>query len=291
MSWSTKSSTSQSTTKALGVGSETNRSPRNAFHSGPSDFFRGLLVRSFQERTTLRADPPWPLQMKAMCSQNTAGGGPARPRRVPGSCRGARAFDGSRRSRPSSRTARGSRSPPRGAGRGPRWPACGRRDSRHRPGAATATPYPRPARDRNRRGGAPQPSATARSIRSSSWCSVAASTRRGTRPLSPSALFPPPASTARPFSFNASDSRAISACAAASPGSGPPWRTPGRDAANASSAPCLATIRSFMIVRAIHPRALGRLNRAELATQPDPDLILMRRPQERLRSAASVAAC
>ena len=156
------------------------------------------LVRPFRERTTLRADPPWPLQMKAMCSQNTADGGPARPRRVPGSCRGARAFDGSRRSRPSSRTARGSRSPPRGAGRGPRCPACGRRDSRHRAGAATATPYPRPARDRNRRGRAPQPLATARSIRSSSWCLVATSTRRGIRPLSPTALFPPPASTARP---------------------------------------------------------------------------------------------
>ena len=36
---------------------------------------------------------------------------------------------------------------------------------------------------------------TARSIRSSSSCLVAASTRRGTRPLSPSALFPPRAST------------------------------------------------------------------------------------------------
>ena len=56
-----------------------------------------------------------------------------------------------------------------------------------------------------------------------------------------------------PISFNASDSRAISACAAASSGSAPPWRTPGRDAANASSAPCLATVRSFMIVERSTP--------------------------------------
>jgi hypothetical protein len=40
-----------------------------------------------------------------------------------------------------------------------------------------------------------------------------------------------------PISFSASESRAISAFAATSSGSAPPWRTPGRDDASASSAP------------------------------------------------------
>ena len=48
--------------------------------------------------------------------------------------------------------------------------------------------------------------------------------------------------------FSASESLAISALASTSSGSGPPWRTPGRDEASASSAPCLATSRTRMIV-------------------------------------------
>ena len=69
----------------------------------------------------------------------------------------------------------------------------------------------------------------------------------------PQRSFPSASINLTPISFNASDSRAISALAAASSGSGPPWRTPGRDDANASSAPCLATVRSFTIVERSTP--------------------------------------
>lgn len=53
--------------------------------------------------------------------------------------------------------------------------------------------------------------------------------------------FPSTSINRTPISFNASDRRAISALASASSGSWPPVLTPGRDAASASSAPCLAT--------------------------------------------------
>jgi hypothetical protein len=56
-----------------------------------------------------------------------------------------------------------------------------------------------------------------------------------------------------PISFSASESRAISALASASSGSPAPWRTPGRDEASASSAPCLATSRTRMIVERSTP--------------------------------------
>jgi len=69
----------------------------------------------------------------------------------------------------------------------------------------------------------------------------------------PQRSFPSASIKRTPISFNASDSRAISACAAASSGSTPPCRTPGRDAARASNAPCLATILSFMIVERSTP--------------------------------------
>jgi len=69
----------------------------------------------------------------------------------------------------------------------------------------------------------------------------------------PQRSFPSASINRTPISFNASDSRAISACAAASSGSGPSRRTPGRDAANASSAPSFATVRSFMIVERSTP--------------------------------------
>src|SRR3954453_20812359 len=61
--------------------------------------------------------------------------------------------------------------------------------------------------------------------------------------------FPSASINLTPISLIASESRAISAFAAASSGSGPwPALIPGLDCANASNAPCLATMRSFMIV-------------------------------------------
>jgi hypothetical protein len=69
----------------------------------------------------------------------------------------------------------------------------------------------------------------------------------------PQRSFPSASINRTPISFNASDKRAISAFAAASSGSAPPCRTPGRDAASASSAPCLATVRSFKIVERSTP--------------------------------------
>jgi hypothetical protein len=65
--------------------------------------------------------------------------------------------------------------------------------------------------------------------------------------------FPSASINRTPISFSASDSRAISTFAAASSGSGPPWRTPGLDAANASSAPCFPTDLSFTIVERSTP--------------------------------------
>jgi hypothetical protein len=65
--------------------------------------------------------------------------------------------------------------------------------------------------------------------------------------------FPSASINLTPISFSASESLAISARASASSGSGPPWRTPGRDAANASNAPCFATPRSFTIVERSTP--------------------------------------
>src|ERR1035438_185356 len=56
-----------------------------------------------------------------------------------------------------------------------------------------------------------------------------------------------------PISLIASESRAISALASTSSGSEAPWRTPGRDEASASSAPCLATSRTRMIVERSTP--------------------------------------
>lgn len=60
--------------------------------------------------------------------------------------------------------------------------------------------------------------------------------------------FPSASINRTPISFSASDRRAISARASASSGSTPPVLTRGFDAASASSAPCLATWRTRMIV-------------------------------------------
>ena len=65
--------------------------------------------------------------------------------------------------------------------------------------------------------------------------------------------FPSASINRTPISFSASDSLAISARASASSGSTPLGRTPGRDAAKASSAPCLATSRSFITVERSTP--------------------------------------
>src|SRR3954470_2949874 len=66
--------------------------------------------------------------------------------------------------------------------------------------------------------------------------------------------FPSASINLTPISFSASESRAISARAAASSGSGPwPARTPGLEAASASNAPWRATIRSFMTVERSTP--------------------------------------
>ena len=156
------------------------------------------VVRPLRERPALRADPPGTLQTQAVCSQNTPDGGRRDPHRRRCSCRGARACDASGRLAPALEQLedRGDLLGAQAVHRG--CPACGRRGSRHRAGGATATPGPRPARGSAQARRCSQPSATARSISSSSWCLVAASTRRGTRPLSPSALFPPPASSGRP---------------------------------------------------------------------------------------------
>ncbi len=82
---------------------------------------------------------------------------------------------------------------------------------------------------------------------SSSSCLVAAVTRSGTRPLSHTALFPSANINLTPISLRASESRPISARAAASSRSGRrPGRTPGLDAASASCAPCRATERNFI---------------------------------------------
>jgi hypothetical protein len=57
-----------------------------------------------------------------------------------------------------------------------------------------------------------------------------------------------------PISFSASESRAISALAATSSGSGPlPGFTPGLDCANASKAPWRATLRNFKTVERSTP--------------------------------------
>jgi len=95
-----------------------------------------------------------------------------------------------------------------------------------------------------------------------------------------------------PISFNASDSLAISARGAASSGSTRPWRTPGRDAASASNAPCFATDRSFTIVGRSTPARSAAFNRRAFpAQQPDPDLVLLRRREKPLHATDSVAAC
>src|SRR5436190_1486938 len=65
--------------------------------------------------------------------------------------------------------------------------------------------------------------------------------------------FPSASINLTPISFSASDSRAISARASANSGSTPPALTPGRDAAKASSAPCFATVRSFITVERSTP--------------------------------------
>ena len=96
--------------------------------------------------------------------------------------------------------------------------------------------------------------------------------------------FPSASINLTPISFSASESRAISALAAASSGSGPdPGRTPGLDAANASSAPCRATDAQLHDRRAIHPGPLGRgRDRVLAAHQTQPDLVLLARRQEPL---------
>ena len=138
------------------------------------------------------------------------------------------------------------------------------------PGAASSRPPPSATRRRHRssrrwdnsskRHAARvlHPPASARTTRSMSAVLVTASTRRGTRPLSPKALFPPPASTAPP-------SRPT-LCADARSRPGPPARhlaacPAGPDAtARAHQAPCRATSRSFAIV--------DRSTRARSAASP-----------------------
>jgi hypothetical protein len=66
--------------------------------------------------------------------------------------------------------------------------------------------------------------------------------------------FPSASINRTPISFSASESRAISALAATSSGSGPlPGFTPGLDCANASKAPRRATLRNFKIVERSTP--------------------------------------
>ncbi|HEY5435122.1 MAG TPA: hypothetical protein VIK13_07805 [Candidatus Limnocylindrales bacterium] len=94
--------------------------------------------------------------------------------------------------------------------------------------------------------------------------------------------FPSASINRTPISFNASESRAISALASASSGSGPPWRTPGRDAANASSAPCLATPRSFTIVERSTP-ARSAASTVENSPRTNPNQISYFREGDRNR--------
>ena len=131
------------------------------------------------------------------------------------------------------------------AGRSSSAPASRRSRQRH----ARASPSSRYAHARR----CSQPAAVARSISSSTPAFVAASTRRGTGPLSPNALFPRPASTGRPSPSAPPRAARSPPRAATSSGSTAPAFTPGRDADSASNAPCLATWRSFITVERSTP--------------------------------------
>ena len=162
------------------------------------------------------------------------------------------------------------------------------------PGAASSRPSPSATRRRHRsrrrwdnsskRHAARvlHPPAPARTTRSMSAVLVAASTRRGTRPLSPKALFPPPASTAPP-------SRPT-LCADARSRPGPP---PARHLAACPAGPdATAKLRERALPgdlaqlrdrRPVHPRPIGCLAHRGLPThQLHPDLVLLLRCQEPL---------
>ena len=96
--------------------------------------------------------------------------------------------------------------------------------------------------------------------------------------------FPSASINRTPISFNASDSRAISALAAASSGSAPPWRTPGRDARERVQRALLADLAQLHDRRAIDPaRSAASTVEYSPRNSAEPDLILLRRREKPLR--------
>ena len=248
------------------------------------------ILRPLRERTALGADPPGALEIKAVCSQNAPHGGRRDPHLadVAAAVRelAMRAVD----LPPALKQLqdRGDLLGAQGVDRAARLAVP------EAVGIAPPAPPPRPTLIQLEidAGAAMLPAVGDSPINQAQQLMLGGRLDATRDPATqPQRSFPSASIKRTPISFNASDSRAISACAAASSGSTPPCRTPGRDAARASNAPVLGHHPELHDRRAIHTSALGRLNRGELASQQaQPDLILLRRRQKPLRSTASVAA-
>ena len=158
--------------------------------------------------------PPRPLAEPGRVQRERAARWPARPTPGAGSCRGARACDASGRPRPTARTAQGSRSPPRAAARAPRCPAS----SSRQPRVAPASPPPRPPLVQLQIGAraAVLPAAGDGLVdqlqQRRLGGRIDAARDRATQSQR---SFPSASINRTPISFNASDSRAISALASA----------------------------------------------------------------------------
>ena len=195
--------------------------------------------------------------------------------------RGVRACGSRRRCRPSARTAPGSPGallgvmactavpPAVWSSRRPAPRRCCQR--RHRRLSSSSTEQARAVL---------QPSPTAPSTRSNRAALVPASTRGGHAGGHPQRSFPSNKVTFTAISLSASPSRAASSRAITNSGSTPPERVPGRDDANASRAPFLATSRARMIVERSTPPMVRALDHGHLTGEHLHErLILLHRRQ------------
>jgi transposase len=104
--------------------------------------------------------------------------------------------------------------------------------------------------------------------------------------------FPSASINRTPISFNASESRAISALASASSRVRAALANPGSGRRERIQRALLSDRPELHDRRTIHPRPIRRLNCAHLSPQQrQPDLILLRRRQKPLPSTAPTAAC
>ena len=249
------------------------------------------VVRPLRERLALRADASRALENQPVSSQNAPDGRRRDPHhvRVAAAVRelAMRAIDIA----PSLEQLEDRGHLLGSADRAARRQACRHPGSPRRAAGATATPAPRPAR--GSAGAAVLPAVGDGTVDQIQQLVLGGRVDATRDPATqPQRSFPSASINRTPISFSASDSRAISALAAASSGSGPPWRTPGRDAANASNAPCFATARSFTIVERSTP-ARSAASTVEYSPRNSPSQIsyFCEGDRNRFASTAPVAAC